>query len=96
MSKYIAKMGNSKPRPPTANDIEAYCTDQQQRIDLLLAEAATLRACEQEQECAVEEAGAKVQWTDIDGNTATDAAWLTKRIGVNRRDMSSLSDNKIL
>jgi hypothetical protein len=76
VSLFVAKMSGAKPQPPTATDIESYCEHQQTKVDILLAEAAKLRACEDEMECDVEEAGTKVKWTDIDGNAATDAAWL--------------------
>ena len=71
---FIVKADQSrqrKPGAPTAADIEAYCKDQQRKIDLLMEEAKTLR-----------EAGDnKVLWTDIDGNSSTDAAWLKRKVG---------------
>ena len=76
VSLFVAKLSGAKPQPPTAADIESYCEHQQTKINILLEEAATLRACEDEMECSVEEAGTKVKWTDIDGNAATDAAWV--------------------
>ena len=77
VSTFIATTMGAKPLAPTAKDIESYCADQQRKINLLLAEAAKLRACEDEmEECSTEEAGTKVRWTDLDGNAATDAAWL--------------------
>jgi len=76
VSSFVANLSGAKPQPPTAADIESYCEHQQTKITILLEEAAKLRACEDEMECSVEEAGTKVKWTDIDGNAATDAAWL--------------------
>ena len=76
VSSFVANMSGAKPQPPTAADIESYCEHQQTKIELLLAEADKLRVCEDEMlECDVEEV-TKVKWTDIDGNVATDAAWL--------------------
>ena len=76
VSSFVANLSGAKPQPPTAADIESYCEHQQTKITILLEEATKLRACEDEMECGVEEAGTKVKWTDIDGNAATDAAWL--------------------
>ena len=76
VSTFVADMSGEKPQPPTAADIESYCEHQQTKIELLLAEADKLRVCEDEMlECDVEEV-TTVKWTDIDGNVATDAAWL--------------------
>ena len=55
----------------SAECIEAYCARQQKKIDLLLAEAKTMREAE-----AAGGSSKKVRWTDIDGNDANDAAWL--------------------
>lgn len=64
-----------KPRAPSVDDITKYCEWQQKKIDLLKAEVTLMKAAE--------DAGTKgkakdqkVRWTDIDGNVATDAAWL--------------------
>ena len=69
VTTFISKVSGQEAAPPTASDIEAYCEDQKRKIGLLMEEAAKLRACE-------DEMGSKVKWTDIDGNSATDAAWL--------------------
>ena len=76
VSSFIAKASGQKAAPPTASDIEQYCEDQKRKIELLVEEAAKLRACEDEMGCEIDEMGSKVKWTDIDGNSATDAAWL--------------------
>jgi hypothetical protein len=71
VSTFVAKADASrmqKPLPPTAADIEAYCADQQRKVALLLEEAEKLKKADS--------SGTKVRWTDIDGNTATDAPWL--------------------
>ena len=63
VSKFVS---SGKLEPPTAEDIEKFCAAEQKKIDLLLEEASLMKA----------EGGSKVKWTDIDGNKATDAAWL--------------------
>lgn len=74
VSVFIAKADASrmrKPEAPSAECIEQYCARQQKKIDLLQAEAKLLREAD-----AAAGGSSKVRWTDIDGNEATDAAWL--------------------
>ena len=70
VSLFIARVDASrmrKPTAPTADNIEAYCSVQQRKIDLLLAEVKLMRETGE---------GGKVKWSDIDGNLYNDAVWL--------------------
>ena len=62
-----------KPEAPSADCIEAYCANQQRKVDLLLAEAKKLREAEA---AGIEKEGPVVRWTDIDGHDNNDAVWL--------------------
>lgn len=78
MAKTVTEADKSrqgKPRAPSAECIEKYCKAQQNKIDLLLAEAKLMKEAEAAG-TKPQAKGQKVRWTDIDGNTATDAAWL--------------------
>ena len=78
VSLFIARADASrqrKPAAPSADCIEAYCAKQQRKLDLLMAEAKLLREAEAAG-LSPAEAGGKVRWTDIDGNSYNDAAWL--------------------
>ena len=76
VSVFISKADASrqrKPEAPSADCIEAYCANQQRKVDLLLAEAKKLREAEAE---GIEKEGPVVRWTDIDGHDNNDAVWL--------------------
>ena len=53
VSKFISRVDDTEPLPPTAECIETYCKGQQAKIDLLLVEAEAMKAA----------GGGKVRWT---------------------------------
>ena len=64
-----------KPVAPSVECVEEYCAAERKKTDLLMAEAALMRVAEKAG-TKPKAKDQKVRWTDIDGNTATDAAWL--------------------